>query len=386
MHELRTIAAAWAVLAARGEEAVLATVVKVEGSSYRCPGARMLIAQDGRYWGTISGGCLEGNLVKKVWWYLRGGVPIVKIYDTAAEENGELGFGLGCQGVIHVLLEHLGRDSSFAKFLTCCLASRRRGVVATLIGVAGCAPASVGQRLLVNQDGEVSGGLLNTHLLEALRVDADEIRAQGGSQLVTYGWCEGAIEAFVEAIEPPPVLVIFGVGHDTVPLVRLAKELGYDVTVAGYHSLTVTAARFPTADRVIALPSGSLLPAALPNEQALVVLMTHNYASDLKLLKALLPRKLAYLGVLGPRARTERMLKELSVGSNSLHFDGPERLYAPIGLDIGAGTPQTIALAILAEIQAVQAGRCGGMLRDRREPIHLRLDPIERKLQPESTC
>lgn len=385
MHELRTIAAEWTELAARGEEAVLATVVKVEGSAYRHPGSRMLIARDGHYCGMISGGCLEGDLVKKVWWYSRAGLPVVKIYDTAAEENGEFGFGLGCQGVVYVLLERLGQDNAFAAFLIHCLASRQRGVVATLIGVTGCAHTSVGQRLLVDQDGEVSGGLLSTNLLEALRVEADEIMVKGGSRLVTFEWCGGIIEAFVEAIEPPPVLVIFGVGNDVIPLMRLAKELGYDVTVAGHRSATVTAARFPMADRVIALPAGSLPSAALPGKEASVVLMTHSYASDLELLRALLPRKLVYLGVLGPRERTERMLKDLRIGSNALRVDQPEWLHAPVGLDIGVDTPQAIALAILAEIQAIQAGRNGGMLRDRQEPIHRRPCHIERKLQPENT-
>ncbi|MGE0592101.1 MAG: XdhC family protein [Vicinamibacterales bacterium] len=360
MSELDAVLGAWRGLRERGEDAVLATVVHVTGSAYRRPGARMLVLRDGRRVGTISGGCLEGDLARKCWWLTESGQPLVRIYDTSDDDDGSWEFGLGCNGQVHVLLERIRTPEaeSALAFLDGRLRSRTPAAVATVIAT-GRSGRAVGDRLLVDAAG-VCGGSLATSALEAVVAGhAARSLADSRSCLARIDDCE----AFVEVLAVPPDVVVFGAGDDAVPLVSMARTLGWRVTVADGRPAYATTDRFPGATRLVLLRRGEV-PADLDIDQSsVVVMMTHNYPLDRRLLPPLLDRRPRYLGLLGPRARSERLFREIGVPV-------PSWVHAPIGHDIGGDDPAGVALSIAAEVQAVIAGRRGGELRGRLEPIH----------------
>lgn len=309
----------------------LATLVRVDGSSYRRPGARLLLAADGRRAGSISGGCLEDDVAAHAAVVLAGGAAQTVTYDTTTENDQVWGVGLGCHGVVHVLVEGLPPLPAWARVLR---ENLRRRVPTELAVVWGETAAARG-----------------TYLAGAL----PDLPAAA---------------VFRQLVAPPPALVIFGAGNDARPLVRFAKELGWHVTVVDPRPAMAAAARFPEADAVVVARPEEAPTRVAPAPDALVVIMTHHYAHDLPLLRLLLARPLAYLGLLGPRARSERILQELNAGGLPVTAEMRARLHAPVGLDLGADTPEAVALSILAEMQAVLGGRDARPLRQRTAPIH----------------
>ncbi len=349
MNELHSILDAWP----RATGGVLATVVEVKGSAYRRPGARMLLFPDGRRIGSISGGCLEGDVCRKAWW-LTEEQATVRVYDTMSEDDAVWEFGLGCNGVVHVLLERVESDSAaeMMAMLAELRASGGEGVVATVIrGADGIRP---GERLLLDAGGVRGGSLAGSAVSEPLVRLAEAALAGREHRHVEIGGCS----IFVEWVGQPVPLVIFGAGHDAIPLVAIAKQMGWHVTVADGRPAYAKKERFPEADRVVLLPAEIKI-----TEDSVVVFITHNYPFDESMLREVLPAKPRYIGLLGPRKRADRLFAELGMGmSDSVH--------APVGLDIGADTPAAIALSIVAEIQAVLNARSGGRLRARQGPIH----------------
>jgi xanthine dehydrogenase accessory factor len=369
MKEIAAIIEAWEVERAAGREAVLATVVKVEGSAYRRPGARMLVCADGRRFGSVSGGCLEDEVARKGWWRTEAGPSVVTFdarvdRDADPDEREAAPFGMGCDGVVHVLCDRLrptpGGDAGIS-VLRASHADGRARVIATVIG--GDDPrARVGDRLAIDPDGEVIGAIGDDALTRSI---ADDARRALAADRSTHR--AGPIEIFFEVVRPPRRLVIFGAGHDAIPVVRLAKALGWHVTVADGRSHYATRDRFPDADQLVVIDRARPIDrVAIPRGAACVV-MTHSEDQDRALFAALAPLPLGYLGVLGPRRRTDRLLDEIGRPS----FACATGLHAPVGLDVGAETPEEIALAIIAEAQARMARRDAGSLRDRADaPIH----------------
>jgi len=362
MNELHAILDNWRKAIDENQDAVLATVVHVTGSAYRRPGARMLMLPDGTRVGSISGGCLEGDVSQKAWWLTEDNKPALRVYDTMSEEDIVWEFGLGCNGIIQVLLERLGTGSARAamEFLEQCRAAKTDAVVCTVIRANGAGAPEVGDRLFV-VSGQVQGGTLAGSPAEAALLSHCERTAlERRGRLARLENCE----VFVEWAGQPLPLVIIGAGHDAIPLVNIAKQIGWHVTVADGRPAYAKASRFPTADRVVHIRPDDTLESLEIGPRTAVVLMTHNYPQDGKLLKRILPKSPRYLGLLGPKARTTRLFKELDLAIDE------GALNAPVGLDIGADTPETIALSIAAEIQTVISAREGGMLKLREEPIH----------------
>jgi xanthine/CO dehydrogenase XdhC/CoxF family maturation factor len=219
-----------------------------------------------------------------------------------------------------------------------------------------------GARTTDIEDGELNAKL--TKLIEQLTAP--------GASLITVPLKHGSAEVFVESIEPPAPLVIFGAGHDAIPVVRLAKELGWHVTVVDHRSAYATSARFPLADQIVLAAPEDVLSRVRLAEDTLALVMTHNYLRDLKLLETLLPSPVRYLGQLGPRKRTEQLLADLR--QRGIHPEPGQlsRLYAPVGLDIGSESPAEVALSVLAEMLAVIANHRGGFGRERNAHIHNR--------------
>ena len=368
MKELREILDAYAALRRQGRPAALATVVAVSGSSYRRPGARMLLTADGWAAGGVSGGCLESDVAQRARVVLESGRADIVTYDTTEDGDIVFGVGLGCRGVIQILIEPLAGNRPDFAFLAALTQGREAGVCATVFRSEGGAPARLGERFLQSETGSAYDGMTDTDLTARVRLDAGDALASGRSCAREYKLSEGSVSVFLEALAPPQALVIFGAGHDALPLVRLAKEIGWHVTIADARPADATAERFPQADTVLVCPPEAAAMQIPLDARTAVVLMTHNYLHDRALLEQWLSSPVRYLGVLGPKRRTERLLADLPPG---LVTDAAlARLHSPVGLDIGADTPELIALAIIAGIQAVAAGRPGGFLRDRVGPIY----------------
>jgi xanthine/CO dehydrogenase XdhC/CoxF family maturation factor len=312
---------------------VLATLVSAEGSSYRRAGARLLLTADGGRLGSISGGCLEEDVLARARVVAQTGRADLVVYDTTSENDLVWGVGLGCHGIVRVLIEQLPPRPDWAAPLAANLAGQRP----TDLAIVWSSP---------------DPGLLGTRLAGGL----PPLPAGAG--------------VFRQRIEPPPALFVFGAGDDAQPLVRAAKEFGWRVTVADPRPAFATLERFPQADARVVAGADELVARTSPRAGALAVVMTHHYVHDVPLLRALLPRPLAYLGLLGPRKRAEKILADLAAGGLAVTPAQRERLHAPVGLDLGAETPEEVALSMLAEMHAVLGGRDGRPLRHRPGPIH----------------
>jgi xanthine dehydrogenase accessory factor len=314
--------------------AVLATLTTVEGSSYRRPGARMLIGDGLIRIGSISGGCLEEDLVERSKRVSASGNAELVVYETTAENDIAWGVGLGCNGIVRILLERVPPRPDWAAAVA---ENIRLGRATDLVVVWENPNGPVGTRL---KDDPHAG-------------------------------CQGRGDGiFNERIEPPTSLTIFGAGDDAQPLARMALELGWRVTVADPRPAMPTEDRFPGVFALVLGPSEELVARAAPLAGSLAVVMTHHYRRDVLLLDHLLPLPLAYLGLLGPKRRTERMLAEIGEAGLAITPAMRSRLRAPVGLDLGADTPEEVALCIIAEMRSVLSGRDARPLRERERPIH----------------
>lgn len=363
MHDLRHLLAARTDWLGRGAEAVLATVVKVEGSTYRRPGARLLLGPDGEAVGGVSGGCLEGDLVRKAWWRTADG-PVVVTYDSRADDDTAWQFGLGCNGVVHVLLERVTPAADPLAFVHDCLRADACGVLATAFRADVASGVTVGDRLTLDGRGQWAGGLCECDFAAAVKADAEACRRDDRGRTAVYATAGGEVEVAFEVVRPPVRLLVFGGGFDAVPVVAAAKAVGWETVVIDRR-----AARRLGADRVLTLPPAVACERLRPTPRTAAVVMNHNLPADREAVEALLRTDVRYIGVLGPKARTHRLLADVPDAA------GVDRLHAPVGLDIGAETPEEIAAAVVAQVVAVFADRDGGHLRDRAGPIHRR-EPV----------
>ncbi len=358
-----------------GEVLALATVMKVRGSAYRRPGARMLMTAGGRTAGVISGGCLESDALEHAKGVVATGTPRVVTYDSTAPGDIVFGLGLGCRGVVQVLIEPVtaGDENGLLAFLAACVARRHVGQIATVFQSDDFA---CGMRVLRWPDGRVTSNCrsdaMSTAMQRAFRTVAGRRTAIRKIELPDGR----AASVLIETVAPPPALTIFGAADDAIPVVQLAKLLGWHVTVIDARPAYAKSERFPAADAVHCVRAEALLasPLVVLPREALIMIMTHNFSQDRELLRALLPRPNRYLGILGPKKRTDDLLDALADEGVEFGEDAIARLHGPVGLDVGAETPEEIAVSIIAEMQAVLARRPGGALRDRTAPIH---DPTD---------
>ena len=319
---------------------VLVTLVKTDGSSYRKPGARLL-AVDGERAGTISGGCLETEVVKKAPWLVRSGA-VVERYSTTFDDTANIPYGLGCGGTVDLLLEPTAtlECSALLDAITRSLHGEASVVITLLPG-----ESSPMLRAVVSAAGEV--------LFRSAALGEAEIHAA----------LSGEVEnVFVERLGAPQRLIILGAGDDARPLVEMASLLGWCITVVDGRPQLARAERFPHADQVLALRAGLVSEIGMTAEDA-VVLMTHSYEQDREWLAAVLPIAPRYLGVLGARQRSSLLVSEASAVTGLSISECCERIYAPVGLDLGGDGPEAIALAVIAEAQACCMGRLAGSRR-----------------------
>lgn len=372
MKELKDIIRAYDDAVREGKQTALATVVHLEGSAYRRPGARMLIAEDGKLTGAISGGCLEGDALRKAQLAMVQKKPMLVTYDTTDEDDAKLGVGLGCNGIISILIEPLNtKDTNNSiELLKAFLSKRQTAVLVTLFSLQKKV-TQPGTCLILTQDGGIKSSITNKDLQSYLLEDAQHALISRTSQIKTYN-IENSLTGFIEVLEPPVSLVIFGAGNDSIPLVQMAHVLGWETTVADGRSNYVTRERFPSVNNVILTKPENFRPQINFDARTVAVLITHNYNYDIAVLRQLVPLKVSYIGVLGPKKKLDRMLEELKEGGMLINEETTKNIFGPAGLEIGAETSDEIALSILSEIQAVLSKRTGSPLREKKESIHPR--------------
>ncbi|RCJ20375.1 xanthine dehydrogenase [Nostoc minutum NIES-26] len=381
MNELQAILEAFSESQHNAETLYLATVVNVRGSTYRQPGARMLMTEAGRTVGTISGGCLEKDVFEHTRISMPDGQTIVVTYDTTADEDIVWGFGLGCNGVVQVLIERLDDNPlNPVALIKQCFCNQQLGIIATVFGVEGKVNIQVGARLMLNPEGRVTTDIKESYLTDFLIKDAQIALQTQHSSVNKYQLISGSVDVFIEVIHPLTRLIIFGAGHDAVPTAQFAKALGWHVTIVDCRASEATRERFSIADEVILTRREIVHKQIAVDTRTIAVVMTHNYLDDLEILKMLMRSSARYLGFLGPKHRTERLLQDLRAEGVDYTTEQLQRLHGPVGIDIGADTSEAIALSIIAEIQAVLSNRRGGFLKDRSLPIHQRNEVKETQL------
>ena len=320
---------------------VLATVVATAGSTYRKPGARMLIMADGSYIGLLTGGCFESDLGIHAQEVMHSGSARAVEYDISGPDDALFGTGAGCEGAMRVLLEPADAGSPAANALAAAGRTTRKGAAASLMMVHDSADLRLGTFF--------TGSALPAALIAA----ANQSVADRLSRAVEFGAGAKRSRAYVQYLPPPPHLLICGGGPDAQSVVSLARTLGWRVSVVDHRPAFATAARFPGAAVRLAKANSLRSEIDLGSCHAAVV-MSHHLASDEAYLRELADAGVpAYVGLLGPAARRNRLARELGPTAERLI----SRIHGPVGADIGAATPEGIALAIISQIHAWLAGR-----------------------------
>lgn len=358
MREARELLARIRELRRTDAPAVVATIVAVEGSAYRREGTRLLIEPDGALTGVLSGGCVERELLAPARETLAAGRPRSLRFDLSADEEAIWGFGLGCSGTLTLLLEPLASAGEpLERALAAAIEDRRAVRLTTRVGTATATdPLAVGpvdRRIELLDSGRAS---TTTSTLTAESESANEI-------------------VLVETWMPPVRLVVVGAERDVVPLARLAAELGWDTTVVDSRPTAAAEARVATLARYLGCAPRRLLESLSLDSRTAVVVATHRYLDDLAFLGELAAAEVGYLGLLGPARRRERLLADLASQRGSTTHAPAISVRGPAGLDLGGRTPEEVALAIVAEIQATLHGGTGRPLAE-KEPAST-LEPVE---------
>ena len=370
MKEIKSILAAYDRLDHAQHRAALATVVRVEGSSYRRTGARMLVVDDGTWVGGISGGCLEGDALKRARLAIARSKPSLVTYDTTEDDAHQIGVGLGCNGIIDVLLTPVLPDDpqNPIAVLQEVMADRRQtNVLLTITRLEGELDGFGVGNIIRYADRESLRSLGDKALVKHLEKDIQKIVGLSKSMALSYILDDSReLEVFAELLPPEMHVIIMGHQYDVFPLVKVIKEAGWRATIVA----NLQKIHREVAALVSAVVAPEDFSPKIIDDYSAVILMSHDYKTD----KYNLPLVLnaPYIGLLGPRVRAERIFSELREGGITISPDAEDRIFAPVGLDIGAITPEEIALSMVAEIRAVFSRREGGMLRERSSTIHER--------------
>src|SRR5262245_47307169 len=331
-RETKEIVERVVTLAAEGRRAAIATVIRIKGSSYRRPGARLLIEDDGRTRGGVSGGCLEADVRDAALRVIQSSTPRLLHYDTGADDRTVWGLGLGCNGSVDVFVQAATEPPTLEALreMQTRLAKDAPFVVSTIVD-----GADAGRAIVLNA------------------------RPHDTGSRVTH---EGPNLVFTEVFQPPPALIVCGAGDDARPLVTYASEMGFAVTMVDHRQAFLNSERFPLAQRLLCRRSEAGVDELGADPRTLVILMTHSFAHDRDWLQGFLATRARYIGVLGPRERADRILGQLGACDDS-------RVFAPVGLSLGADGPEQIAISVVAELLAVFSRQQPGHLREKAEAI-----------------
>jgi xanthine/CO dehydrogenase XdhC/CoxF family maturation factor len=374
VKELRAIIEAYDAAVHAGKKTALAAVVHLDGSSYRRPGARMLVSDEGELTGAISGGCLEGDALRKALFALSQQQSKLVTYDTSDEDDMTIGIQLGCAGVIQVLFEPINPNnpSNPIQLIRKALAIRQHAVLVTLFDLSDKKNSQPGTCLLMEADGHISGEQPIPAIGQALQEEMQLVMQTGKSVFRQFTGAGVSMTAFIEYLQPAVSLVVVGAGNDAIPMMQFADTLGWDVRVVDGRNTHARPERFASACQVLVSRPEQVLEQLPMDERTVFVMMTHNYNYDLAMLKALLPLQTPYIGMLGPKKKLDRMLEELRAGGELIDESMLSKVHGPAGLEVGAETPEEIALSIISEIQAVLTKAPGGQLKWKADVIHAR--------------
>lgn len=372
MKEIKAILKAYDDIDKGSTHAALATVVRVEGSSYRRTGARMLVLDNGTWVGGISGGCLEGDALKRARLAINNSKSTLITYDTSEDDPHQIGVGLGCNGIIDVLFTPLDyqNPTNPVEILKSCVLSNRETHVLITITKMDYNPADLHTGQIIRYKGPESLRVFNNQNLENLLNEAIEIQiAKKTSNTFRYEFPDGNnLTLFIEILPPEIHVVLAGHQYDVYPMSRLLKELGWRVSIMA-ELMKVNSKIRAIADEIRPFSEFNELTT---DEHTAIVLMSHDYKTDKRNLPVVLKSDSPFIGMLGPRVRSEKIWNELKDEGFHISEEDMERIYAPIGLDIGAVTPEEIALSLAAGIRAAFSGRNGQFLKFRQSPIHPR--------------
>lgn len=381
MKEIKDIIQAYDTANATCKKTALATVVKVDGSAYRRPGARMLITEDGGLTGAISGGCLEGDALRKAQLVIFQEKSMVVTYDTTDDDDQKFGVGLGCNGIIQVLIEPIDplNENNAIMLLKECRKTRKNAVLITAFSLRNAREEQIGTRLLYLDADNTFGNIGSDDLFNKVHEEIPYLFEIKSNIIKEYADLDD-LNIFFEWVKPAVQLMLFGAGNDTIPLVRLAAVLGWEITVLDGRKSYATKERFPQANRIVVGKAEEVVNKIEMDHNTVVLLMTHNFDYEAVVLENIHTYSLPYIGILGPKKKTEKLLDKLLNKGIDLTGCLETNLFAPIGLDIGSESPEEIALSILAEVQAVINKKEPIFLRDKKGPIHQE----ERNLNEES--
>jgi len=367
MKEINEILKAYSEAKKAGKKTALATVVKVEGSSYRQPGARMLVTEDGNLTGAISGGCLEGDALRKALLAIHQQQNKLITYNTTSENDSEVGLQLGCNGIVHILFEYINDEgiNNPIQLLQQLEKERKPAIIETIFSLKRNA-AQIGTVLFYRQDSDI----LHNNDIAINSIPEVKKALESKTTFIKKIQDDNENEALIECIEPVVALIVTGAGNDVQPLVKMASLLGWEITICDGRATHSTRKRFPEVKETFVVKPEQFLENILIDDQTYFVLMTHDYKYDLTVLKSLLKEDCSYIGILGPKTKLNRMLDDLASEGIILNEEKLNHIYGPIGLDIGAETSEEIALSIIAEIKAVMSRKTGVSLKYKIEKIH----------------
>lgn len=331
------------------EPLVLATVIRTGGSTYAKPGAQMLIAADGEYAGLLSGGCLEGDLREHAREVAASGQARIVSYDLRSTTDQLFGLGAGCEGAMDVLLSRVSHADGWQP-LTYLAGAHKRGEHCRVAFVVASRETNIELGLGFPADGDLPEFAREDPRVQALHAAAISAPHNGIVSAAPL-----AVELFVASFPPPPHLLLLGGGPDARPVATLAAFLGWRITVVEHRAVYLAPSRFPPLTKLIESRPDAVAEAVRLAEYSAAIVMSHHLESDLHYLRALSRTPVPYVGLLGPAARREKLMSDLGDDAATLR----PRLRAPVGLDIGGRTPESIALAIIGEVHAALAGRAG---------------------------
>lgn len=374
MKEIREIINAYNKARKNEKRLALATLVHLNGSSYRRPGARMIVDEEGQLTGAISGGCLEGDALRKAVFCIHTQIPKFVVYDTSDEEDATIGIQLGCSGIIQVLFEPIDENDPLnpIELLKKAIHKRQNTVLVTLYTSQIKKSDTVGTSMLLEDSGEFHNNSSFQLVPETLMQDIKDTLTVKKSSFKSYQHNDNTFNAFLSFISPPISLVIVGAGNDAIPLQSIAETLGWEVTIVDGRHTYAKIERFSSACQIIVSKPEKVLQQIPIDEKTVFVLMTHNYNYDYAILKALLGKNIPYIGALGPKKKLDNMIADLKAENIFLNERQKNILYGPVGLELGAETPAEIALSITAEIMSVMNNKKGGSLRNLVTEIHPR--------------
>ena len=362
MKEINDIINAYDLLKEGHHKIAMATVVNVEGSSYRRPGARMLVQDNGEWTGGISGGCLEGDALKKTTFALARQISEIVTYDTTKDDEHQIGVGLGCNGIIDVLMHPIQIESKDnpVEILRSCLGSRSSSILLTLISITEPSKTKLAGNMIKFTNPDDLPDYLEGASRQLLLEDVQQAKFLNKSCTRDYP----DYSVFIEVLPPPIRLVLFGSNYDIYPLLRISKEIGWIADVVMNPN---------RANNLILELANSIIARSTPvttDSYTAFVLMSHDYKTDKENLKMALTTDVTYIGLLGPAVRGDKTIAELESEGIEISEQDVNRIYNPIGLDTGADSPEDIAISIVAEIKSHFSRRQGGHLRNRQGTIY----------------